>query len=90
MPTSIYRLFGPFLSFFGPLSRFFRPENHLVWFVSFLWNVTISVTLGIGIRYGYLGHFKGPLVKKSFFQLFGSKLVFHIHFLHLVVFFTLP
>jgi hypothetical protein len=63
LPASIYRLFGPFLSLFGPFSPFFYLENRLVWFLSFLWDVTIRVTLGIGKLFESWVIFKGLLVK---------------------------
>ena len=47
-------------------------------------------SLGIWKLFGVLGRFEGPLVKRHFFQLIAFKIGFHLHFLHLVVFLSLP
>jgi hypothetical protein len=47
----------------------------------------IRVSLGIGKFFESWVIFKGLVVKKSFFQLCACKIGFHLHLLHLVVFF---
>jgi hypothetical protein len=52
LPTSIYRLFWPFLSFFEPFCHFFRIENHLTWFLSFSLDVTTHFIFGLEMFLG--------------------------------------
>jgi hypothetical protein len=89
LPTSIYRLFWPFLSFFDPFCHFFWLENHVTWFLSFSLDVTIHFTFG-SMNFLGVGALLRSFGEKSFFQLCAFKLGFHLHLLHLVVFFSLP
>jgi hypothetical protein len=47
LPTSIYRLFWPILSFFGSFCRFFWLENHLTRFLNFSLDFTIHLNIGL-------------------------------------------
>jgi hypothetical protein len=89
LPASIYRLFWPFLSFFDPRCRFFWLENHVTWFLSFSLDVMIHFTFGSANVLG-VGALLRSFGENSFFQLCAFKLGFHLHLLHLIVFFTLP
>jgi hypothetical protein len=59
--------FGPFCHFFEPFCCFFWLENHLMWFLSFLLDVTMHFSFGLVTFLGGDGSFlKGPLVKVIF------------------------
>jgi hypothetical protein len=56
----------PFCHFLDPFVVFSSLKNSLVWFLSFLWDVTIHVTYGIGKLFESWVIFEGPLVKSRF------------------------
>jgi hypothetical protein len=70
-----------------PFCHFFQLENHLVWFSS--WDVMIHFTFG-SVNFLRVGALLWSFGEKYFFQLCAFKIGFHLHLLHLVVFFIVP
>jgi len=89
LSTSIYRLFWPLFPLFGPLCIFSRLGDYSISLMSFLLVVPILFFFWFG-NFWDGSHFWVSFGKIHFLQLFAYKLIFHSHFLHLIVFFSFP